>query len=164
MEIQKAYCQGIKCWQTGPFRLFLRRLANASCLRIWLGIKHNARHGLFNFAFFFFHVKKSAIACMAQIDFKAIIQGAGQYGIHSAQSYVSYWVVIHFVTPEYNSGMRLPKNAALHFSLKQIKKWEEYRAYIVRLGERKKGPWKLSGMVSKLHVLQKPPTLHFPMR
>lgn len=92
------------------------------------------------------------------------MQGAGQYGIHSAQSYVSYWVVIHFVPPEYNSGMSLPKTAELHFSLKQIKKGEEYRAYIVRLRQRKKRPWKLNGMVSKLHVLQKAPTLHFLMR
>lgn len=48
------------------------------------------------------------------------MQGAGQYGIHSAQSHVSYWVVIHFATPEYNSGISLPKSAELNFSLKQI--------------------------------------------
>lgn len=92
------------------------------------------------------------------------MQGVGQYGIHSAQSYVSYWVVIHFITPEYNSGMSLPKTTELHFSLKQIKKWEEYKAYIVRLKDRKKGPWKLSDMGSKLHILQKTPNLHFSMR
>lgn len=49
------------------------------------------------------------------------MQGAGQYGIHSAQSYVSYWVVIHFVTPQYNSGIGLPKTAVTFF-FKQIKK------------------------------------------
>lgn len=88
------------------------------------------------------------------------MQGAGQYGIHSAQSYVSYWVVIHFVTPGYNSGMSLPKPAELHFVLKQIKKGGENKAYIVRLRERKKDHD--SGVVRFQNcMLWKKPTLHF---
>lgn len=74
------------------------------------------------FNFFFSHAKNCAIIYTAQIDFNTIMQGAGQYRIHSAQSYISYWVVIHFVTLGYNSGMSPPVPVELHFGLKQTKK------------------------------------------
>lgn len=66
------------------------------------------------------------------------MQGVDQYGIHSAQSYVLYWAVVHFVSPGFMSGMSPPKPVELHFVLKQIKKGEGNKASIVRLRETEK--------------------------
>lgn len=112
MKVQKACCQGVKCWQTDPFRLFLRRLVNTSCLSIWLWIKHMDR------IFFFFLPSMQ----------RNILQQFAQFRLPSVQLYwvwviieftlcihVSYWAVILFVTTGYNLGISSPKSEEPHY-------------------------------------------------